>query len=80
VGGWVRVENKAKLSPAGAGAWAELGNILFTYFCALIEGTTEFVESILSTNFCVLRGTREFVEKILSTNFCALIEGSLEFV
>ena len=26
-GGWVReVENKAKLSPAGAGAWAELGN------------------------------------------------------
>ena len=28
VGGWVRVENKAKLSPAGAGAWAELGNKL----------------------------------------------------
>ena len=25
-GGWVReIENKAKLSPAGAGAWAELG-------------------------------------------------------
>jgi hypothetical protein len=27
VGGWVRVENKAKLSPAGAGAWTELGKI-----------------------------------------------------
>jgi hypothetical protein len=27
-GGWVReVENKAKLSPAGAGAWAELGKM-----------------------------------------------------
>jgi hypothetical protein len=27
-GGWVReIENKAKLSPAGAGAWAELGNM-----------------------------------------------------
>jgi hypothetical protein len=24
-GGWGRAENKAKLSPAGAGSWAELG-------------------------------------------------------
>ena len=28
VGGWFRSDNKAKLSPAGAGAWAELGNKL----------------------------------------------------
>ena len=26
VGGWGKAENKAKLSPAGAGSWAELGN------------------------------------------------------
>ena len=26
-GGWGKAENKAKLSPAGAGSWAELGNI-----------------------------------------------------
>ena len=25
-GGWGKAENKAKLSPAGAGSWAELGN------------------------------------------------------
>jgi hypothetical protein len=25
VGGWGKAENKAKLSPAGAGSWAELG-------------------------------------------------------
>ena len=28
VGGWGKAENKAKLSPAGAGSWAELGNII----------------------------------------------------
>ena len=27
VGGWGKAENKAKLSPAGAGSWAELGKI-----------------------------------------------------
>ena len=27
-GGWGKAENKAKLSPAGAGSWAELGNKL----------------------------------------------------
>ena len=26
VGGWGEIENKAKLSPAEAGVWAELGN------------------------------------------------------
>ena len=26
-GGWGKAENKGKLSPAGAGSWAELGNI-----------------------------------------------------
>ena len=26
VGGWGEIKNKAKLSPARAGAWAELGN------------------------------------------------------
>jgi hypothetical protein len=25
-GGWGKAENKAKLSPAGAGSWVELGN------------------------------------------------------
>ena len=28
VGGWGKAENKAKLSPAGATSWAELGNKL----------------------------------------------------
>jgi hypothetical protein len=31
VGGWGKAENKAKLSPAGAGSWAELGNIYKLY-------------------------------------------------
>jgi hypothetical protein len=26
VGGWIKSENKSELSPAGAEAWAELGN------------------------------------------------------
>jgi hypothetical protein len=29
VGGWGVIENKAKLSTAKAGVWAELGNIAF---------------------------------------------------
>ena len=32
VGGWGKAENKAKLSPAGAGSWAELGN--YTTACS----------------------------------------------
>jgi hypothetical protein len=28
VGGWGEIEIKAKLSPAEAGVWAELGNLL----------------------------------------------------
>jgi hypothetical protein len=27
-GGWGKADNKAKLSPAGAGTWAELGKML----------------------------------------------------
>ena len=29
LGGWFKSDNKAKLSPAGAGAWADLGHTMF---------------------------------------------------
>ena len=39
-GGWVReIENKAKLSPAGAGAWAELGKKTKYKLCVISSRT-----------------------------------------
>jgi hypothetical protein len=42
VGGWGKADNKAKLSPAGAGSWAELGNMNGGTFDILIIMRIEY--------------------------------------
>jgi hypothetical protein len=62
LGGWVEIEIKAKLSPAEAGVWAELGNrpvtlpLLFKYWFKTMEEILELMSYSRLQKYFLLRG------------------------